>query len=177
MRAFTGTWALCAVLLCTGCIVPAPSGESSPSAAPPLVLPGGANFGGKVELVRVAYRPGRFSPGEPINASLTFRVLQTFSEDYLIFVHVEDGGGRVERRNLDHVPMGGTRPTRTWRPGELLVDEFNLEVPPGATRMINVWMGFWEASRDVRLPVTNPDRVRTDGHDRVLIGQIPLTPL
>jgi hypothetical protein len=54
----------------------------------------------------------------------------------------------------------------------MLSDEFIIEAPAGASRMLNVWMGFWLPERDTRLAILNPDRVHTDGHDRVLVGQL-----
>ena len=163
------------VLLFASCIVPAPGGDTArPGATPALSLISGANFGGKVELTRVVFRPGKAAMGEAVRVALTLRVLSEVPEDYVLFVHVEDGGGKAERRNADHRPLEGSRPTATWKPGEVLVDEFTIEAPVGATRLLNVWMGFWQPERDTRLPVLNPERVRTDGHDRVLIGQVPL---
>jgi hypothetical protein len=124
--------------------------------------------------MRATYRPGRLVPGEAVRVSLVLRVLEPLSEDYSIFVHLEDGAGRAERKNADHPPLGGARPTRTWRVGELLTDEFSFEPPPGVARLLNVWVGFWDPMRDVRLPVQNPQAVRTDGANRVLVGQIPV---
>ena len=166
---------LVSVLVLAGCIVPAPSGDApGPSTSPPLSLLSGANFGGKVELQRAVFRPGRPAAGEPVHVALTLRVLAEVPDDYVLFVHVEDGGGKAERRNADHRPVDGSRPSTSWKPGEILVDEFTVEAPVGSTRLLNIWMGFWQPERDVRLPVVNPERVRTDGHDRVLIGQLPL---
>lgn len=163
--------ALCAL---AGCIVPAPSGESGPPVGPALASTPNANFGGKVELVRATFRPGRIAPGESVRVSLIFRVVEAISDDYVIFVHLEDGIGRAERRNADHAPMGGARPTRSWRPGELLTDEFTIEAPAGVTQLLNVWVGFWNPVEDKRLRITNAQRVRSDGNDRLLVAQMPV---
>jgi hypothetical protein len=105
--------------------------------------------------------------------SLLFRVLEPLGEAYTIFIHLEDGAGRAERRNVDHPPLGGARPTRSWKQGELLTDEFSFDPPPGVARLLNVWAGFWDPARDTRLPVQNVPAGRTDGANRILVGQLP----
>ena len=77
--------------------------------------------------------------------------------------------------NLDHRPASGTYPTTKWRKGETVKDEFPLQVPPGiAVRRLNVWAGLWEPQSDVRLRLRNPDAVRNDGNNRVLVAQVPV---
>ncbi|MFN0061941.1 MAG: hypothetical protein ACKVPX_05440 [Myxococcaceae bacterium] len=165
-----------ALLLPLACIVPAPGGQGGKSqmSAPPLVLGNGAVFGDRVEVVRAVVRPGRATVGEAVTIALIMRVLAPFDDDYDIFVHIEDADGRAERRNSDHAPLRGTRPTRSWRAGETLTDEFVLDVPNGVQRAVSVWFGFWQPRRDVRVPLSNPERVRHDGQDRVWLGQIPV---
>lgn len=173
---------LLASLLLSACIVEAPGGASEAERrqatvqqVPPLSLKSGANLGGKVELVGATVQPGRVVPGEPARITVFFKVLQPLAEDYTIFVHVEDPEGRMERMNLDHKPAGGLYPTSQWKPGETVKDEFTLYVPPGAAvRSVNIWMGLWEPRSDTRLKLTNPEAVRNDGKDRLLLAQVPV---
>jgi hypothetical protein len=37
-------------------------------------------------------------------------------------------------------------------------------------------MGLWEPRSDTRMKLTNPDAVRHDGKDRILLAQIPVAP-
>jgi hypothetical protein len=170
-----------AVLLCA-CIVEAPGGtteaerrQATVQQVPPIGLRTGANLGGKVELVGGTVQPGRVIPGEPARVTVFFKVLQPIVEDYIIFVHVEDTEGRMERMNLDHKPAGGLLPTTQWKPGETVRDEFALYLPPGTpARSLSIWMGLWEARTDTRLKLTNPDAVRNDGKDRILLATVPV---
>jgi hypothetical protein len=167
------------LLAVAACIVPAPTSEKAPEAlkppAPLLEVRNGANLGGKVEIVGAQVAPGRINPGESAKVTVFFKVLDSMTADYMIFVHVEDAEGRVDRINADHAPMGGQRPTSTWKVGELLRDEFSVYVPPGMpVRGLNLLMGLWDPKTDARLPLTNPSLVRNDGNNRITIASIPV---
>ncbi|WP_164010055.1 hypothetical protein [Pyxidicoccus trucidator] len=170
------------LLLGTACIVEAPGGASpqerraaTVTQVPPLSLRNGANLGGKVELVGATVQPGRLTPGEQAKVTLYFKVLQPIEDDYMVFVHVEDVEGRMERMNVDHKPAGGLYPTSQWKAGETVKDEFNVYLPASASpRALNLWLGLWEPRTDSRLRLTNPEAVRNDGKDRILLGQVPV---
>src|SRR5438552_10418436 len=94
--------------MAASCIVPAPTSEKAPerekpAAAPaqPIEVKNGANFEDKVELVGALLAPGRVAPGEALKVTVFFRVLDEIKEDYMIFVHVEDVDGKVDRLNAD----------------------------------------------------------------------------
>ncbi len=169
------------VLLCA-CIVEAPGGASEAERrqatvqqVPQLALKNGAILGGKVELSAATVQPGRVVPGEPARVSVFFKVIEPLAEDYIIFVHVEDPDGRMERMNVDHKPAGGIYPTTQWKAGETVKDDFTIYVPSGAqVRAINIWLGLWEPRSDTRLKLVNPELVRNDGKDRILLAQVPV---
>jgi len=178
----TLTLALAALTGTASCIVEAPSSEKHSesqapvaSKSPPLSMANGANLGGKVEVARASIQPGQILPGDQVKVTVFFNVLDRLDKDYMVFVHVEDGDGRAERMNLDHRPLGGTYPTTLWKKGESLKDEFQIYLPPGSrSRALLVWMGFWDPVSDTRLPLKNPDAVRNDGKDRILLARIPV---
>ncbi len=171
-----------ALLLSNACIVDAPGGDKSPEReravvpqVPPLSSTLGANLDGKVELAAANIQPGRIGPGEQGKVTLYFKALDELDKEYVIFVHVEDSDGRGFRLNLDHRPASGGYPTTQWRKGETVKDEFTLQVPPGiSVRRLNLWAGLWEPQSDVRLRLRNPDAVRNDGNNRVLVAQVPV---
>jgi hypothetical protein len=161
----------------TGCIVEAPTREGTQSnrhqPVPALRVNNGANFDGKVELVSVEVNPGRGVTGEPVRVSANFRVIEKIDRDYIIFVHVEDVDGRVDRLNVDHAPRA--RPTTQWNPGETIRDEFDIPIPPQMpVRGLNLALGFWDPKTDERLPLKNKDQVRNDGRDRVFVASFPV---
>ncbi|ATB27935.1 lipoprotein [Melittangium boletus DSM 14713] len=173
---------LCVSPLLPACIVEAPGGASPNerrqavvAEVPPLSVKGGANFEDTVELVGASVQPGRLTPGDVARVTAYFKVLKPLDEDYIVFVHVEDAEGRMERVNVDHKPAGGLYPTTQWKPGETVKDEFAIAIPATSpARTINLWMGFWDPKTDGRLQLKNPEAVRNDGRSRILLMQIPV---
>lgn len=176
---------LVAVSVCSfGCIVEAPTSSGSQSSGgggqaraqtPPMQVKVGANLEDKVEIVGAIVDPGQIVPGMPARVNVFFKALETIPADYMIFVHVEDAEGRMERLNVDHKPVNGQYPTSAWKKGETVKDEFQIYLPPGAqARALNVLLGLWNPDNDQRMKLKNVDQVRNDGKDRILIAQIPV---
>lgn len=172
-------------LLGTGCIVEAPGsggGQQSSAAgrpartteAPPLEVRVGANLEDKIELVSARLEPGRALPGEMVKVTTFYKVKEPLPQDYMIFVHVEDPDGKEQRVNYDHPPAGG-RPTSDWKKDETITDSFSVQVPAGSDiRGLNVWLGFWHPATDTRLRLVNPQAVRNDGSNRILVATLPV---
>lgn len=175
--------ALASLVLASACIVPAPTAEGTqaskprPPTAPPQEFKSGANFGDKVELSSTIVAPGAAVAGDTVRVGFNFKVLQAMDVDYMIFVHVEDVDGRVDRLNVDHAPLRGTRPTSKWQVGETVRDEFEIPIPPQMpVRGLNILMGFWDPKTDARLPLVNKDAVPNDGNNRIAAARFPITP-
>lgn len=178
------TWtALLLAPLALGCIIEAPTGEKkNPNQAkalvsnvPPVTVRNGANLEDKVEIAGATVAPGQGTPGEAVRVTAYFRVLNDIDADYKVFVHIEDPDGRIERINADHAPAGGNYPTRNWKKGETVKDEFMVYVPAGVPlRALNVWIGMWEPDSDSRMQLKNPEAVRNDGNSRILLVQVPV---
>ncbi|GMU60878.1 MAG: hypothetical protein AMXMBFR34_26410 [Myxococcaceae bacterium] len=169
------------LLTATACIIEAPTKEGTqataarPPPAPPAEVKNGANFGDLVELTSAVLAPSRAVAGDGVRVSLNFKVLGKIDRDYMIFVHVEDVDGRVDRLNVDHAPR--LKPTSAWQPGETVRDDFEIPIPPTMpVRGLNLVLGFWDPRTDERLPLKNKDQVRNDGRDRVFVATIPVTP-
>lgn len=167
----------------SACIVEAPGSEARRGSPPatvvgagsPLQVQTGANLEDKVEIFGARFEPGRALPGETVKVIAWFKALEEIPQDYLVFVHVEDAEGRLERMNVDHAPVGGTRPTSSWKKGETIADTFYIQVPSGGQlRGLNVWIGLWYAPTDSRLKLNNPEKVRNDGRDRILLATLPI---
>lgn len=154
-----------------------PSRPGVISNIPAVTIPSGAVLDGRVEIVGTRLDPGKALPGETVRVTNIYRVLEDIPQDYLIFVHAEDPDGRGERMNLDHEPQGGNYPTSQWKKGETVQDTFEVLVPttPGV-RGVNLWLGFWHRETDSRMQLKNPDKVRNDGKNRILVATIPVGP-
>jgi hypothetical protein len=162
------------------CIVEAPTSEksgapvqSSRGQVKAVPVKNGAVLGDLAELVGATFAPPSVSSGDTTRVVLVFRAIKPTQEDWQVFVHVEDAEGRGERLNADH-PL--RTPTSAWKPGEVIQDEFALTLPPGwKSRAVNVFVGLWLPTNNARMKVRNPEAVRTDGNDRVLLVQLPVT--
>ncbi|HEU5217316.1 MAG TPA: hypothetical protein VFU23_01585, partial [Gemmatimonadales bacterium] len=136
-----------------------------------------ADAGGddKVELSSVQFQPPQLVPGDQVKMTLYFRVLDTIPDDWVVFVHVEDVDGKLDRINVDHRPMGGNYPTTQWKKGEMVRDEFGFTVPQGLPiRGVNIYVGLWDPQADRRMKIRNPTQVRNDGSDRLFLGVLPV---
>ncbi|HVP62502.1 MAG TPA: hypothetical protein VMT11_18235 [Myxococcaceae bacterium] len=159
------------------CIVEAPTSSKpgppqSRSQVAPVPVKNGAVLGDLAELVGATFAPPSVSSGDATRVVLVFRGIKPTTEDWQVFVHLEDAEGRGERLNADH-PLRA--PTSTWKAGEVVQDEFVLTLPPGwKSRAVNVFVGLWLPSTNARMKVRNPEAVRTDGNDRVLLVQLPV---
>ena len=180
MRAF-----LLAVVSVTllGCIVEPPlAGGTQPTPAaltpaPPAEVKSGANFGDAFELVSVVINPSRGVQGMPVRVMANFKVNKKIEQDFMIFVHVEDVDGKIDRLNVDHAPMRGARPTSKWTAGELVRDEFEIPIPPQMNvRGLNILMGFWDPKTDARLPLVNKDVIPNDGNNRIMAARFQVNP-
>src|SRR4051812_3866170 len=177
------------------CIIDAPTGQSQstpdkPRLSTPNLGPVTVRVGAvlarvttdpekpedKVELQSAQFQPPQLIPGDQLKITLTFKVLDAIPEDYVVFVHVEDVDGKVERVNIDHRPMGGNYPTTEWKKGETVRDEFGFSVPQNLQlRGVNIFAGLWDPRADRRMKLRNPAAVRSDGNDRTLLASIPMS--
>jgi len=142
---------------------------------PPSQKRAAAIFGDSVELATVDYSPPRPHPGDAVTVDFYFRVLDESEEDYKVFVHIDDRGGRAERINGDHWPAGGRYPVKSWRKGEIIRDRWTFTVPGYYNGdALDVWTGFYQPGKDDRWPLTNRTEVQHDGQNRILALTIPM---
>src|SRR5215469_16710541 len=130
------TFALVSLLsFLPACIVEAPTSEKSGAPAQTsrgqvkaVPVKNGAVLGDVAELVGATFAPPSVSPGDGTRVVLVFRAIKPTTDDWQVFVHIEDAEGRGERLNADH-PL--RVPTSSWKAGELVQDEFLVTLPPG----------------------------------------------
>ena len=95
--------------------------------------------------------------GQAVRVTLTWKVLQPLTGDYTVFMHLLDKDGRV-RGQVDAQPVYGTRPTSTWKSGEVLEDTYEVrlapDAPPGDYR---IEIGLYLPTTFQRLYVVNDD--------------------
>jgi len=106
-------------------------------------------------------------PGAALPITLYWQVEAPIDRDWKIFIHLLDEAG-VGFAQLDQVPLGQFYPPTAWQPGRLVVDQYELllppDLPPGRYQLVFGWY-------------SGSDRlVWEDGRDTQLLGQIDLAP-
>ena len=90
-----------------------------------------------------------------------------------MFTHLLDSANLIQGQH-DNPPVGGTYPTTLWMPGEVIADEYALDVEPDAPPGEHVIeIGLYVAETGVRLPVL--DEAGQVTGDRILLDVVQVT--
>jgi hypothetical protein len=99
-----------------------------------------------------------------VDVTLYWQALQPIEKNYTAFVHLLDEAGRLVAQQ-DRPPAG--YPTSVWRPGEVVVDPFTIELPtdlPPDTYYLQT--GFYDPATLVRLgEAADLGQIRLDQQD------------
>ncbi|NJN83318.1 MAG: hypothetical protein HC802_14240 [Caldilineaceae bacterium] len=69
-------------------------------------------------------------PGSTFTLTLYYQAQESTPVDYTQFVHLSDGLNMIAQ--YDGQPQQGANPTSAWIPGELIVDEIQLQIDENA---------------------------------------------
>ena len=123
-----------------------------------------------------AIRLQSFNPGMPAGGLMNLTLYwQAVAQpgDYLVFIHLVDEAGHIVSQ-IDAVPAGGTRPTTTWRTGEVITDIHNLPVPddlaPGSYRL---FVGLYNPDDGSRSSVSVADIPQNDNQLLLTTLELP----
>ena len=98
-------------------------------------------------------------PGTALPITLYWQVEAPIDRDWKSFIHLLDGAGAGVAQ-LDQVPLGQFYPPTAWEPGRLVVDQYELplppDLPPGRYQLVFGWYSgsdrlVWEDGRDTQL--------------------------
>jgi hypothetical protein len=137
-----------------------------PSVMPPAALD--ERFAGEpLRLAGYSLAPAALSPGEELRLSLFWQAEGPASRPYTVFNHLVGTDGQMVSQQ-DNWPVGGRWPPTCWREGDLIVDEYRLEIPagaaPGAYRLLS---GLYDAGSGERL-------LLADGRDAVELAVVEI---
>ncbi len=110
-------------------------------------------FGDALALVGQAQPdyPQLVSAGDIAQVRLIWQALAPMDVRYKISVQLLDARNQVVAQR-DSEPVGGSRPTSTWQPGEQIVDSYGLPIPfgtpPGVYRLV---VAVYEPASGTRL--------------------------
>jgi mannosyltransferase len=103
-----------------------------PESQPPDEVVDGLDLALGDQISLVGYRGWNLSPaaGEVTQLQLVWRADQTPERAYKVFLQLLDPRDQVIAQR-DAEPAGESRPTTTWQPGEEVLDNHGLLIPPG----------------------------------------------
>jgi hypothetical protein len=152
---------------------------------PPIEHPQPAEFGGharllgydldvepadcplRVEGSAVPTTQGAEAPACTIHLTLYWQGIKPTPVSYSVFAHLIDADNRIYAQQ-DKVPLDGQRPTTSWIEGEVLVDEYAIQVKPDLPAgNYRLEVGLYDPQTFARLPVTDASG-QAQG-DRVLL--------
>lgn len=119
---------------------------------------------GQLKLIGADLR-ANVKAGQTLPIVLYWQTLTTPQANYTVFVHLLNTQGQTVAQ-LDLMPLANTRPTSTWKPGDILRDPYPLplpaKLPPGNYEL---HVGMYEAGSGARLKTTN-------GQDEIDLGSV-----
>ncbi len=141
-------------------------------APPQPQVPRPANFDDKIALVGADLAPDPIAPGGVLRVILYWQAVAEMDVAYTAFVHLLGLDGRVVIGH-DGEPVGGTRPTTGWVPGEFITDPHELLIPTDlAPGQYVIEVGWYDAiaPRMPRLPILGDEgQAETD---RMIFGPV-----
>jgi len=137
----------------------------------------GASFGAPPIVRLLGYDlGGSGSVGGTVAVTLYWEALEPAPVSYKVFTHLISPAGRVAAQR-DDFPVGGERPTTSWRPGEVIVDRYDIalkpDVPPG---VYPLRVGLYDPATGERLgPVRSADGV-VQANDQLQLAEVEVRP-
>jgi hypothetical protein len=125
---------------------------------------GEGSFGRVMQLVSDKLDPQQAKAGATVKIQLHWRGLAEMDQAYKVFVHVLDPGGTQVVAQRDAEPKDGAAPTTSWVAGEVLDDEYAVQLPQNiAPGDYPIEVGVYDPKSGARLSLPN-------GESRVLLG-------
>jgi len=111
------------------------------------------------------------SAGETLRVALWWEALAPLAADYTVFVHLIDEDGQLAGTG-DGPPLGGAFPTSVWNPGDWILDEHNVPLPPDLpSGVYTVQVGWYDPTTGARLPAVQAEERLAQ--DAVVVGTWP----
>ena len=135
-----------------------------------ITNPVDAPFGNGIRLVGYDLAATTVRPGETVGLTLYWTSEGDVGQRYKVFTHLLGDVFNATTGNflwgqVDSEPAANTRPTTTWRAGEVIVDEYAIplaaDAPPGTYR---IEIGLYDAASGERLPLLGPDGAPAADH-------------
>jgi hypothetical protein len=133
----------------------------TPARLPPR-QPLNVNLEEGITLLSYSLAEEEVRAGEIVRLTLFWRSEAEVDERYKVFIHLLDGEGCLLAQR-DSEPVGGSRPTTTWAPGEVIADNYGVllpeDLPPANYHLV---VGIYLPSTGERLSVLGEGEVAGD---------------
>jgi hypothetical protein len=113
--------------------------------------------------------PFHLVPGQTVRLILYWDSLADVQDEYAVFVHLLDAGGRLVGQH-DGLPANGYRATSWWGPDWLVRDRHSFALDPSATPgTATLLVGMYN-------PYTSRRLTTDDGRDAIVLAEIAIGP-
>jgi mannosyltransferase len=142
--------------------------QQAPPAQPQNALD--ARFGKAIRLVGYDLPQRTVRPGESVALTLYWQTDDVLTERYKVFTHLVGTVWNADAGNFlwgqqDNEPQSDQLPTTRWTPGDVIVDQYRIKVPPNAPAgRYQLQVGMYGLLDGARLAV--------GGGDSVVLGEI-----
>jgi hypothetical protein len=146
-----------------------------PGAEPVAPRQVNARLGEATGLVGYRLAQDEVAPGDTLLLTLYWRAETAVEGDYTVFAHLQGPDGQLVAQQ-DNPPIRGTLPTSDWKPGVLVEDPYEIQVPPDAAFGDYVLSaGMYNPATVERLPACASDGARLP-EDRVVLATVRVRP-
>jgi len=135
-------------------------------------------FGDEMRLAGYEVESSTLRPGDRVRVRLEWQARRPMARDWSVFVHLNDPvlGRPIAQRDM--FPGQGLLATRLLSPGERLVNEYVLTVPPTAVAPaeLELVVGLYDFASGERLATADGRPPTAAGQDAVMLATVPLLP-
>lgn len=127
-----------------------------------------ARLGDQILLWDYQFNPKDWKAGRRVSLRLFWETFEPVKDDYKVFVHLRNDQNQAVAQ-ADHLPFNGLLPTSAWPPGDILEENFWLDLPtdlPAGDYMLVT--GLYRPDTGERLPVAND----ISGESAVVLGSV-----
>jgi 4-amino-4-deoxy-L-arabinose transferase-like glycosyltransferase len=121
-------------------------------------IPVRTKFGESIQLDSIDILDSIASPGDIIRVRLVWHALAPTPAAYKVFTHLFSQ--ETISAQHDSQPVGGLRPTHTWQPGEIIYDQFAIQLPLNTLPQTHqLRIGLYDPSSQARLSTSDDEGV------------------
>lgn len=128
-----------------------------------------ADFGDNVRLLGYDLRADEVRPGGVLYLTLYWQAQAPIEQRYKVFTHFLGETYNADSGNFlwgqqDNEPVNFSRPTPSWRMGEVIIDPYAIAIPANAPAgRYQVQIGLYEPVSGARLPLLGVDGITPAG--------------